>query len=29
MLLIAYFILSALVVYGLIELNNWLDNNEQ
>ena len=29
MLLIAYFIIAALVVYGLIELKNWLDNNEQ
>ena len=29
MLLIAYFIIAGLVVYGLIELKNWLDNNEQ
>lgn len=29
MLLIAYFIFACLIVYGLIELKNWLDNDEQ
>lgn len=29
MLFIAYFIVAALVVYVLIELKTWLDNNEQ
>ena len=25
---IAYFVIAALIVYGLIELKNWSDNNE-
>jgi hypothetical protein len=29
MLLIAYFVIAAVVVYGLIELKAWLDRNEQ
>jgi hypothetical protein len=29
MTMIAYFVIVALIVYGLIELNAWLDNNEQ
>jgi hypothetical protein len=26
---IAYFVIASLIVYTLIELKNWLDNNEQ
>ena len=29
MIFIAYFIIAGLIVYVLIELKNWLDNNEQ